>query len=50
MLSLRGTVLPPDGSDRLDGAIRGPCDEAERLGQQLAAELQARGASAFLKQ
>jgi hydroxymethylbilane synthase len=49
MLSLRGTVLPPDGSDRLDGAISGPCDQAEQLGQRLAAELQARGASAFLR-
>lgn len=49
VLSLRGTVLRPDGSDRLDGAISGSCYEAEQLGQRLAAELQARGASAFLK-
>jgi hydroxymethylbilane synthase len=49
VLSLRGTVLRPDGSDRLDGALSGPCDEAEQLGQQLAGDLQARGASAFLK-
>jgi hydroxymethylbilane synthase len=49
VLSLRGTVLRPNGQDRLDGVISGPCNEAVQLGERLAANLRARGASAFLQ-
>jgi hydroxymethylbilane synthase len=48
MLTLRGAILPPDGSDRMDGIVSGPCDQAELLGHQLAADMQERGAGALL--
>jgi hydroxymethylbilane synthase len=48
ILTLRGVVLPPDGSDRVAGEIAGPAPAAEELGNQLAADLLARGARAFL--
>ncbi len=38
-LRLRGCVLPPDGSKRDDGEVRGPLAEAEALGQELARRL-----------
>lgn len=43
-LKLRGTVLPPDGSRRVEGEVSGPAGEAEALGRRLAEELLANGA------
>jgi hydroxymethylbilane synthase len=48
-LELRGTVLAPSGSRRVDGTLRGPAGEAERLGEQLAGELLGRGARELLE-
>jgi hydroxymethylbilane synthase len=47
-LALRGTVLAPDGSRRIDGTVSGPGDEAEDLGRRLAEDLLARGAGELL--
>jgi hydroxymethylbilane synthase len=47
-LSLRGSVCSPDGKQRLDGVDRGPLDEAESVGQRLAARMLDRGARALL--
>lgn len=47
-LTLHGRVLAPDGSRCLDRSRTGPADEAERLGQAVAAELWAAGADALL--
>ena len=47
-LHLRGLVGAVDGSRIVDGEIRGPRDEAEALGVQLAEELLGRGADALL--
>jgi hydroxymethylbilane synthase len=48
-LTLRGAVLPPDGSQRVEGRVTGPATEAETLGRQLAADLLGRGAGELLK-
>jgi hydroxymethylbilane synthase len=48
-LCLRGVVLPPDGSRRVEGEISGPLQEAERLGLQVAEELLRHGAADLLK-
>jgi hydroxymethylbilane synthase len=47
-LALRGTVLAPDGTRRIDAAISGPTSEAEALGQTLARQLRAQGAEELL--
>jgi hydroxymethylbilane synthase len=47
-LALRGAVLPPDGSKRVEGRIEGPLEQAEELGLRLAQELMARGARELL--
>ena len=49
ILTLRGVVLPPDGSVRVEAEIAGPEQEAESLGQALADQLRARGADDLLK-
>jgi hydroxymethylbilane synthase len=43
-LRLRGSVLSPDGKERLDAEGEGPLTEAESLGKRLADGLLARGA------
>ena len=48
-LELRGLVGRPDGSEIIRGAITGPPEEAEALGQELADDLLARGADAILQ-
>jgi hydroxymethylbilane synthase len=47
-LTLRGAVLSPDGSRRIDGRVAGPPDDAETLGRQLAEELLSKGAKDLL--
>jgi len=47
-LTLRGAVLPPDGSRRVEGSITGSSNDAEALGQQLAESLLENGARALL--
>ncbi len=47
-LTLRGAVLPSDGSRRVAGEVAGRAEDAEALGQALAEELLAQGARAFL--
>jgi hydroxymethylbilane synthase len=48
VLNLRGVVLPPDGSQRVEATITGEVALAEMLGQRLAEDLLARGARALL--
>ena len=50
MLTLRGVVLPPDGSQRIEAEITGPMEEAESLGKLLADQLRERGAEELLKE
>jgi hydroxymethylbilane synthase len=47
-LTLRGVVLPPDGSQRVEGSVSGPAQDAEALGRKLAEQLLAGGAQALL--
>jgi hydroxymethylbilane synthase len=47
-LTLRGAVLAPDGSRRLDGQASGSREEAEVVGRRLAHDLLERGAAAIL--
>jgi hydroxymethylbilane synthase len=47
-LTLRGVVLSPEGTQRIEGQVRGPQEEPEILGRRLAEELLERGASALL--
>jgi hydroxymethylbilane synthase len=47
-LRLRGVVLAPDGSRRIESQIGGPVGEAEKLGQQLARDLLGQGARQLL--
>lgn len=49
ILTLRGVVLPPDGSRRIEAAIAGPIAEAESLGQMLADDLRKLGAAEVLR-
>jgi hydroxymethylbilane synthase len=49
MLTLRGVVLPPDGSKRIAADIAGPMEQAEALGLALANELRAQGSEEVLK-
>jgi hydroxymethylbilane synthase len=44
-LTLRGVVLAPDGSRRIDGQVAGAAAEAESLGERLAQQLLSAGAS-----
>jgi hydroxymethylbilane synthase len=48
-LTLRGVVLPPDGSQRVEAESTGPLAQAESLGQAVAQQLRERGAEALLK-
>jgi hydroxymethylbilane synthase len=48
-LTLRGVVLPPDGTGRVEGRVQGRLADAEALGQRLADRLLAAGAEALLK-
>jgi hydroxymethylbilane synthase len=48
-LRLRGVVLPPDGTKRVEDAVSGPADRPEELGQRLAAMLLAKGARELLE-
>jgi hydroxymethylbilane synthase len=48
MLALRGAVLPPDGSQRVQGEITGPAAAAETLGVRLAEILLQQGARELL--
>jgi hydroxymethylbilane synthase len=48
ILTLRGAVLSPDGSRKVEGTLAGPLNQAEQLGSQLAIELLGRGARELL--
>ncbi len=48
-LTLRGAVLTPDGSRKIEDETNGAVTNAERLGQALAEELLRRGAAAILQ-
>jgi hydroxymethylbilane synthase len=48
-LATRGVVLSPDGVRRLEGNMRGPVEHAERIGEQLAADLLGQGAGEILQ-
>jgi hydroxymethylbilane synthase len=48
MLTLGGAVLSPDGSRRIAGEMTGSVNDAEELGQSLAAELLTKGARDLL--
>ena len=48
ILNLRGFVAEIDGSRIISGSVSGPCQDAERLGCQLADQLLALGAGAIL--
>jgi hydroxymethylbilane synthase len=47
-LTLRGVVLAPDGSKRVEKTLAGSLGSAEQVGSQLAAELLERGAKELL--
>jgi hydroxymethylbilane synthase len=47
-LTLRGVVLPPDGSQRVERQTNGPLAQAEELGQHLAQDLLDHGARELL--
>jgi len=47
-VTLRGAVLSPDGSQRIEGNRSGPTQAPEELGQKLAKDLWARGAKDLL--
>jgi hydroxymethylbilane synthase len=49
VLALRGAVLSPDGSRRIDGSRQGPRSNAEELGRALAIDLLERGAAELLR-
>jgi hydroxymethylbilane synthase len=48
-LTLRATVLDPQGQKRFEASISGSAEDAEELGRQLAVELLGRGARELLK-
>jgi len=48
-IHLRGLVARPDGSEVLRGERRGPPEQAEQLGEELAEELLGRGADRILR-
>jgi hydroxymethylbilane synthase len=47
-LTLRGVVLPPDGTRRVEAEAAGPADQPEALGRRVAEALLARGAAELL--
>ncbi len=47
-LALRGVVLPPDGTRRVEAEAAGPADQPEALGRRVAEALLARGAAELL--
>jgi hydroxymethylbilane synthase len=47
-LTLRGVVLPPDGTRRVEAEASGPSDQPEALGRRVAEALLARGAGELL--
>jgi hydroxymethylbilane synthase len=47
-LTLRGVVLPPDGSERVQAECSGPVEQAETLGQEVAQQLRGLGAQELL--
>jgi hydroxymethylbilane synthase len=47
-LTLRGVVLPPDGSERVEAESSGPMEQAEMLGQDVAQQLRGLGAQELL--
>jgi hydroxymethylbilane synthase len=47
-VSLRACVAKPDGSVLLQASGAGPVEQAEQLGEQLAAQLRAQGAQEIL--
>jgi len=49
LLTLRGVVLPPDGSQRIESEATGPTDLPENLGLQVAQNLLAKGARGLLQ-
>ena len=49
VLAMRGVVLPPDGSQRVEAEIAGPMEQAESLGRALSDQLRAHGAEEMLK-
>src|SRR5438309_11651134 len=48
-LTLRGAVLAPDGSRRIEGTLDGPAAGAEGIGRRLAERLHADGADGLLR-
>jgi hydroxymethylbilane synthase len=48
-LTLRGAVLAPDGSRRIEGMLAGPAGDAETVGRRLAERLNADGAGELLR-
>lgn len=48
-LTLRGAVLAPDGSRRIEGTADGPAGDAEAVGRRLAKRLHADGAEELLR-
>ncbi len=48
-LSLRGVVLPPDGTRCVEAEAAGPADQPEELGRRVAEALLARGAAELLR-
>ncbi len=47
-LTLMGSVIAPDGKDRVDASQKGEVEEPERLGVEVAKQLMKRGASRLL--
>jgi hydroxymethylbilane synthase len=48
-LRLRGAVLSPDGTRRVEASLAGPAAQAEAVGEELAQELRRRGAEELLQ-
>jgi hydroxymethylbilane synthase len=46
---VRGFIGAPDGSETYRDQVSGPATEAERLGRELAARMQAAGAEVLLE-
>ncbi len=50
VLTLRGVVLPPDGTQRIEATLSLPAAQAEECGARLAATLMGMGAAALLQE
>jgi hydroxymethylbilane synthase len=48
-LTVRGVVLPPDGTKRIEAEVAGRMEQAESLGKLLADDLRSRGAAELLQ-